>query len=89
MKLRFEDESLLVALPPEEFGARIRELAGDDEARKIDPICGRIIFCRGDLPEAPKLWRERLWWFLSVVAAGVFFYGLYSISLRLIEVLGK
>lgn len=89
MKLRLEDESLLVALPPEEFGARIRELAGDVEALKLDPICERIVFCRGDLPEAPKLWRERLWWLLSVVATGVFFYGLYSILLKLIEVFGK
>ena len=89
MKLRFEDESLLVALPPEEFGARIRELAGDDEAQKIDQICGRIIFYRGDLPEAPKLRRACLWWLLSAVAVGVFFYGLYSISLKLFEVLGK
>jgi len=86
MKLRLEDESLLVALPPEEFDTRIRWLISDAEAQEIDPICDRILFCRGDLPEAPKVWRERLWWLLAVVAAGVFFYGLYSIFLKFINV---
>jgi hypothetical protein len=89
MKLRFEDESLLVALSPEEFGARIHELTDDAEAQKIDPICERIIYYRGDLPAAPKLYIERLWWLLSVVVDGVFLYGLYSIGLKLIEVFGK
>lgn len=89
MKRRFEDETLLVALPAEDFAARLRELAGDDEVQQFEPICERIILCRGDFPKAPELWRERLWWLLSILAAGVFFYGLYTIGLKLIEALGK
>ncbi|MFA6288162.1 MAG: hypothetical protein WC661_12330 [Opitutaceae bacterium] len=83
MKQRLDDEELQVALPPEEFDNRIRELLGEAEAREISPICERIVYWRSDIPARPKAPNMILWILGYIVAIGIFLYGLFSIGVKL------
>ena len=87
MKLRFDDEELLVALPPEEFDKRIRELARNSEAQEISHICERIVYWRGEIPESPKTPNTVLWILGYAVASGIFLFGLYSLGVKLVSML--
>ena len=84
MKLRIEDEEILVALPPEEFEKRVRELTGEANAREISPICERIVYWRGDIPMAPRALNTILWMLGYSVAFGIFLYGLYSVGIKVL-----
>ncbi len=87
MDLRIEDEEILVGVSTEEFDRRMRELISESEAGELSPVCGRIVFWRGKLPPPPNLLHERLWFLASVLAIGVFFHGLYSLGVKLFELL--
>ncbi len=87
MKLRFDDEELLVALPPDEFDKRLRELAANAEAQKVSPICERIVYWRGDIPQNPKTPNIVLWILGYALATGIFFFGLYSLGVKLFSLL--
>lgn len=87
MKLRFDDEELQVALPPEEFEKRICELVGEAEAPEIGPICERIVYWRGDIPAIPTKPNTILWILGYIVAIGIFLYGLFNVCVKLLGML--
>lgn len=87
MKLRLEDEEILVGVSPEDFERRVRELLNESEAQNLSPVCERIVFWKGDLPPPVKVSTERLWFIGYFLAIIVFFYGLYSLGVQLIKLL--
>jgi hypothetical protein len=78
-RIRIEEDDVNVALAPEQFEQRIRELLPEDEIKDLPSPIVRIVYWRGDLPRR-RMWVERLWWLVAMGAGLVLLYGLYSLA---------
>lgn len=88
MKMRLDDEELMVALSQEEFDKNVCALVAESEAREIGPICERIVYWRGDIPPTPKIPNRILWILGQIAFVGIFLYGLYAIAVKVLAYLG-
>jgi hypothetical protein len=77
VKIRIDEDQVLVALRREDFDQKVREVVQDTEVALIE----RVVYVRGDLPQR-RLWVDRLWWALGILGGFVFLYGFYSLVLK-------
>jgi hypothetical protein len=79
-KVRFEDDQIFVSLKPEDFDRSLRQLLDESDFEELDGICEAIVYCRGDLPPASSIWRERLYWLLGFLFIVFSIYGLATLA---------
>ena len=77
--IRIEDEDVSIALRPEEFDCRLKELLPPEDATAASQICSRIIYWRGEIPKKETISYALLWWVLGMLFLAVFLYGAYSL----------
>ena len=83
-RIRIEEDDVSVAVAPDEFDQRVREILPADEIRDLPSPIVRIVYWRGELPRR-RIWVERLWWAVAMGAGLVSLYGLYSLAQKVLN----
>jgi len=71
--------SVDVAIKSNEFDQKLRNLFEEEHITLSPSTIDQVVYWREDIPPR-RLWVDRIWVALTVIAGLIFLYGLYSIA---------